>query len=164
MDEITENSKVPSFPFGRNKQVNDYLKEIFYSRKFEMEFKKYFTDTLYNNISKSIETKQYFPLQYAFPIFSIMKIINDIQFSKSKPDYTFSSWLTSYLENEHNNDSIHPFYRESLLTYVTARIDIINNGGPNNGMEVLEKSDNFCKIDFPDSFKRETGSGMSIFE
>ena len=162
MDEITENSKVPSFPFGRNKQVNDYLKEIFYSRKFEMEFKKYFTDTLYNNISKSIETKQYFPLQYAFPIFSIMKIINDIQFSKSKPDYTFSSWLTSYLENEHNNDSIHPFYRESLLTYVTARIDIINNGGPNNGMEVLEKSDNFCKIDFPDSFKRETGSGMSI--
>ena len=40
-----------------------------------MEFKRYFTDNLYNTISKSIETKPYFPLQYAFPIFSIMKIL-----------------------------------------------------------------------------------------
>ena len=45
MDQIEENKRNFSYPFGRNKSANDYLKEIFYSRKFEMEFKKYFTDT-----------------------------------------------------------------------------------------------------------------------
>ena len=162
-EEMVENRKNFYYPYGRNKYVNEYLKEIFYSRKFEMEFKKYFTDNLYNNISKSIETKQYFPLQYAFPIFSIMKIINDIKFSQSKPDYTFSSWLTSHIEDDYgNNDSVHPFYRESLLTYMTARIDMFNKGNQNNNIEILEKSDSFSEINHPDWLKRDDGSGLTI--
>ncbi len=163
MDELKENSKNFKYYFGTNKSVNDYLKTIFYSRKFEMEFKKYFTDNLYNNISKSIETRQYFPLHHAFPVFSIMKILNDIEFSQSKKDYTFSSWLTSHTANEYdNNDSVPPLFRELLLTYGTARIDMVNLGNQNNCIEILEKSDNFSEISYPKWAKRKTGRGLTI--
>ncbi len=160
-EQIEENKRNFSYPFGRNKAVNDYLKEIFYSRKFEMEFKKYFTDTLYNNITKSIETKQYFPFQRAFPAISVMKIIDDINFSQSKKDYTFSSWLTSYRDDKYeNNDSVLPMNRRSLLNYATARIDMVNKGNQDNSLEVLEVSDNFADVDYPEWLKKEDGSGL----
>lgn len=161
MDQIEENKRNFSYPFGRNKSANDYLKEIFYSRKFEMEFKKYFTDTLYNNITKSIETKQYFPFQRAFPAISVMKIIDDINFSQSKRDYTFSSWLTSHRDDKYeNNDSVLPMNRRSLLNYATARIDMVNKGNQDNNLEVLEVSDNFVDVDYPEWLKKEDGSGL----
>ena len=161
--EINENKKNFNYPLGTNYAVNEYLKKIFYSRKFEMEFKKYFTDNLYNNISKSIETKQYFPLQYAFPIFSIMKIINDIKFSQSKKDYSFSSWLTSHIEEEYgNNDSVPPISRELLLNYGTARIDLMNMGNKDNNIEILEKSDNFSELTYPEWLGGSDGNGLII--
>ena len=161
MEQIEENKRNFSYPFGRNNTVNNYLKEIFYSRKFEMEFKKYFTDTLYNNITKSIETKQYFPFQRAFPAISVMKIIDDINFSQSKKDYSFSSWLTSYRDDKYeNNDSVLPMNRRPLLNYATARIDMVNKGNQNNSLEVLEVSDNFADVDYPEWLKKEDGSGL----
>lgn len=163
IEEIRENKKNFNYPLGRNYAVNEYLKKIFYSRKFEMEFKRYFTDNLYNTISKSIETKPYFPLQYAFPIFSIMKIINDIKFSQSKKDYSFSSWLTSHIDEEYgNNDSVPPISRELLLNYGTARIDMINRGNQNNNIEILEKSDKFSEINYPEWLERDDGNGLII--
>lgn len=163
LEEIQENIKKFTYPFGTNASVDEYLKEIFYSRKFEMEFKTIFTDNLYNVISKSIETKQYFPLQYAFPVFSIMKILNDVKFSQPKKDYKFSSWLINYVDNGwDNNDSIPPVYRELLLAYGTARIDMINKGNDCNNLEILETSDQFSIIDYPEWFKGENGQGLTI--
>lgn len=161
-EEISENNEELENTFGPV-TISNYIRDLFYSRKFEMEFKKYFTDNLYNNLSKNIENKTYFPLQSIIPIVSIMKIINDIEFSRKEQDYDFNAWTDSFFDDGYNNnDGIEPQFRELLINYGIGRIDMINQGNENNEIEILENSDRFLEYYYPQWFKRENGQGLVI--
>ena len=80
--------------------VDDYLKNIFRSHQFKKEFEKYFPVSIYDNISESFDKINYFPLQRSYSTFSILKIINDIKFSKCHNNPKLLDWFDSYDEKK----------------------------------------------------------------
>lgn len=159
-----EIDKIPDFEyvFGHG-TLNKYIKDIFYSRLFEMEFKKYFPTNLYNQISRSIETRTYFPVQDAIPAIEILKLINDINLNPLKQEYNMASWINALTETDIEiDDSIHPLYVEKIFDYVSARIDVINRGVESNNIEIIENSDVHSNVQYPEWFKSEEGQGLSL--
>lgn len=140
--------------------VNDYLKGIFNSRKFEMEFRKYFSEKFYYRISKSIDTRDYFPLQEALPAFSVLKIIKDIEISNFN-DSGLDSWIDSF--GMHNYERDIPLQSSKLiLKYATARVDVKNYGNEDNSIEIFDVSDGDANLRSPKWFADSTGSGKFI--
>ena len=78
--------------------TDNYLQDIFNSKKFELEFEKYFSHRLYNKISRSMDKKDYFKVERAIPAFSVLKIINDVKFSnkESNNDFDIDDWFESF--------------------------------------------------------------------
>ena len=60
------------------------------------------------------------------------------------------------------NMDVDSFIQSLLIKYVTARIDIKNVGNEDNSIEVINNSDLDAKVNFPEWFKDETGSGLTI--
>lgn len=60
------------------------------------------------------------------------------------------------------NMDVDSFIQSLLIKYVTARIDIKNVGNKDNSIEIISTSDSCAKINFPEWFKDETGSGLII--
>lgn len=159
-DDIDE--KKFNYTFYR-KDINNYLINLFHSRLFEMEFKKYFTNELYNKVSYKIRNKTYFPLQHAFAIFSALKIINDVGFNPIKQEDNLNEWLNNFEEFDlDNDDSINPQNMDLILKYATCRLDIINKGDKNNNVEILYCSDNHIHLFRPDWLKKDTGQGLFL--
>ena len=140
--------------------VNDYLKNIFNSRKFEMEFRKYFSQNFYYRISKSIDTRDYFPLQEALPAFSVLKIIKDIEISNLN-DSGLDDWIESF--DMHNYERDIPLQSSKLiLKYATARVDVKNYGNEGNSIEIFDVSDDDANLRSPKWFADSQGSGKFI--
>lgn len=59
-------------------------------------------------------------------------------------------------------ENIDSFIQSLLIKYITARIDIKNVGNKDNSVKILNNSDLDGRIDFPNWFKDETGSGLVI--
>ena len=76
--------------------IDNYLINIFRSKKFKKEFEKYFDSSIYYDISKSFDELNYFSLHHSYPIFSVLKIINDIEFSKCCNNPKLMDWFESY--------------------------------------------------------------------
>lgn len=140
--------------------INGYLKDIFHSRMFKMEYMKYLPEESYYNISKSIETRSYFPLKKAFPAFSVLKIINDINYSCFRQSNLYE-WLDSFSNNNFEHDMSRQC-RELILKYATARIDIKNFGDLNNSVDLCHISDKNCFFDSPKWFSNDEGVGKVI--
>ena len=66
------------------------------------------------------------------------------------------------VEEYGNNDSVPPISRELLLNYGTARIDLMNMGNQDNNIEILEKSDNFSELTYPEWLGGSDGNGLII--
>lgn len=141
--------------------ANDLIKKVFYSRSFEMEFKKYFPSNYYDEIVKYEQNNNFYPLRHIYSAIAILKLINC---TKSKiPYYCIDNekWLKSFInepkfENEGKNI-------ENLLSkYYTARIDLKNFGSESNTLEIIKNSDKQSKIHRENWFKDETGEGFVI--
>ena len=141
-------------------EVNNYLKNIFNSRKFKMEYMKYLPEKHYYKVSRSIETRNYFPLERAMPAFSILKIVNDIEYSNFK-NSNLNHWFDSFELNNYDHD-ISFDISEALLKYATARIDMKNYGNVDNSIELFDISDENTFINMPKWFKNKKGSGTYI--
>lgn len=142
-------------------EVNLYLKEIFESRYFEMEFKKFFSIDLYNNIINSIKIGSYFPIQYATPIFSILKILDDIKSFDMNNNFDFNNWIKRYHEN-YSESEINSYNMDLLLNYITARVDIKNRKSSKNSIEIIEISDKNSNMDYPSWFNKGDGDGLVL--
>lgn len=140
--------------------VNSYLKEIFYSRKFHMEYLKYFSQHSYNYIANTIETRTYFPMQNACAAFSVMKIINDIEIS-NYGRYDADEWIESFSLHNYPRDINYDAYK-LLLNYATSRIDVKNYGAGDNSVEIFDVSDEKAKITTPKWFRKDDGKGSVI--
>lgn len=140
--------------------IDDYLKDIFHSRRFKMEYMKYLPEESYYNISKSIESRTYFPMKKAYPAFSVLKIINDINYSCSRQSNMYE-WMDSF---SHNNLE-HEMSRECrklILKYATARVDIKNFGDSSNSVDICHISDKNSFSDAPKWFSNDEGVGKVI--
>lgn len=73
---------------------------IFRSNKFKKEFEKYFSLNIYEDISKSFDKINYFPLHHSYSTFAVLKIINDIEFSKCNNNPKLLDWFDSYDEKK----------------------------------------------------------------
>lgn len=116
--------------------LNNFLKKIFFSRKYMEAFEKFFAPEIYENIRNNVVTMDYFPLQDTYPTFAILKTIDSI----NKNDGGLFMWLNDFLEESCDNIDFN-ILKNSLLNYFTARIDIINYGGENNTVELVSNSD-----------------------
>lgn len=92
----------------KRKDVDNYLESIYRSKFFMKEFEKYYPKHVYDDIVKTFE-KNYFPLQHAYPLFSIIKIITDIQYSRYHNSFGLNDWLETF--EEYNNR----FFNKSIF-------------------------------------------------
>lgn len=143
--------------------VDSYLVEIFCSRNFKKEFEKYFPVELYRKIIYTITHETYFPLQVAYPAFSVLKVINDVKFSQYKNKPGLTNWFGSFNKlNMEPNDLISSEFINYLLYYVTLRIDIKNNSTEDNMVKIIENSDEDSTIDFPSWYSNHLGRGLVL--
>ena len=133
---------------GENFEVDDlnnFFKEIFYSRAFEMEFKKYYSNEVYQAILKNILNPiGLFPLTHVFSAVAILKIINDTKYKEINKEGNSVEWIKSFLNQEEINEPLSEF-SELLKNYATARIDIKNIKSESNNVEIVE-NDNINSI------------------
>lgn len=140
--------------------VNGYVGEIFHSRKFHMEYLKYFSQHSYNYISNTIRTRTYFPMQNAFAAFSVLKIIKDIEISNCGK-YGFDEWIESFNLNNYPRDIDYDSFK-LLFKYASSRIDVKNYGNEGNCVEIFDISDENAKVTSPKWFRNKEGIGNVI--
>lgn len=141
--------------------ANDLIRKGFYSRSFEMEFKKYFPANYYNEIIKYEQNNNFYPLRHIYAAIAILKLITC---TKSKiPNYSINNerWIKSFInEPKFENDGKNI---ENLLSkYYAARIDLKNFGSEVNALEIMRNSDKQSKIHYESWFKDEFGEGFII--
>ena len=107
-------------------EINQLYKDIFLSKAFEKSFEIYYPNEIYDFNKNKVMNMTYFPLQFAFSSFAILRVINDINIANGEYDKDISNWLINFLKI--------PKYDEidisvkSLLLYLTSRIDLVNYG------------------------------------
>ena len=146
----------------KNDDPVDFLKEIFFSRFFEMEFKKYYSNETYQTIYSSIMNTGKFshPLRHAYSAIMALKIIHDTRY-KSINNFSFRDWFNSFLNDEKIEEV--PLNILNLLTkFHTARIDLKNFGSESNSIVIMDNSDVHSKEYSPNWFKTEQGKGLLI--
>lgn len=143
--------------------VDNYLREIFQSREFRKEFEKYFSCDLYNKIFQAINEETYFPLQKSYPVFSVLKIINDVKFSQNKNKPNLINWFESFNKLDYENDEL--FIKEMtihLLKYLILRMDIKNSSTESNCIKIIENNDANSEISFPEWYSNHLGKGLVL--
>jgi len=124
--EITKNNKYTK-SIITHRDINNFLKNVFYSKGFKKEFKKYISPTIYNKISDSIQKTRYFPLSSTYPVFSYLKMMDVIN---SKENLNFTERLETFLIDQFSYDM-----KDLLLTYNKIQNDIKNYRKKRNYIE-----------------------------
>lgn len=124
----------------------DRFKEIFYSKTFENEFKRYFPEEIYykiqNNIFKGHDEKM-----DIIGCIEVIKTIHDINAANRPGNLKWIEWLNSYPADA-KVDS-HDVKASVLLNkFREARLDIKNVGEKDNAIEIVEISDNSFKSNY----------------
>ena len=142
-------------------EANDFLKDIFKSRSFELEFNKYYSSNIYNEIEKFLDNSNFYPLRHVYSAISILKIIHETKFNIPINAHNSIEWLNSFkkydIQEKENK------YMDQLLKFMTARIDIKNKGISSNSLKLNKSNDYNLKIYHEKWFKDESGEGI-IFE
>ncbi|MBE6500554.1 MAG: hypothetical protein E7Z80_08450 [Methanobrevibacter thaueri] len=140
--------------------INNYLKDVFFSHKFEKEFEKYYSFDDYFAIWKVMEKKDYFPLGNVYSAIAIIQIANAIEFSKNRKNNNEISWLNNFLEGGSGNNTGR-LINSLMDKYYTARIDIKNNG-VDNSVEIFEVDDVLSIVKYPKWMVNKKGKGCTI--
>lgn len=120
-------------------EINKLFEDIFLSNAFKKTFEKYYPSEIYKFNKNKVETMPYFPLQWAYPSFAILRLINDINIANKENYKNIVEWLESFMEIP-EPDEIDDESLDKLLIYLTARIDIINYGNDSN-IKIVNSSD-----------------------
>lgn len=140
-------------------ELNEYLKKVFYSADFKNKFIEKLSFDIYYSFIEEFETRESYPMKYASPAFSLVKIFDDVEGSHFKYS-KISEWIKNYVSENDENDNT-DFILSNLLKFNRARIDIKNEGNETNNIELLEYSDDNMLL-FKNWNKNITGSGVSI--
>ncbi|WP_407424381.1 hypothetical protein [Methanobrevibacter sp.] len=145
----------------REEDINNFLEEIFNSRAFEMEFKKYFSFKTYNEIYNIIKNTKYYPLKSVYSAIAVLKIAKDVEISQLNKNNNEIIWLNSFLNPDYAENIIIHENKAELMKFATARIDIKNYGEKNN-IEIIENSDDYSIHYNPDWFSDKSGYGWIV--
>lgn len=142
--------------------IINFLKGVYTSRLFEMEFKKYYSSDIYYTILRNMTRTNIHshPLRHVYAAIAMLKIIHDTNY-KTIDDKNWDSWLKSFINSETTED-IPPLMFGFLNKYITARIDIKNFGHENNSIEIISNNDIQSKESFPKWFENDEGKGLVV--
>ncbi len=156
------NEKINEEP-DEMQDVDEILKNAFYSDTFEEEFKKYYPSEYYNKIAEIIETTDYYPLKNVYSSIAIIKVIYDIKYKDKEYSDIFEWIQNKFLKEPINKNKYKNIMINSLLSnYNTCRIDIKNFGNENNSIKIISTSDSLANVSFPEWFKNDEGTGVVI--
>lgn len=157
---IEENHRNTSNPV-KTWDINKFLENIFYSKSFEMEFKKYFSDLNYKEIHNLIQYSNFFPLRSVYTSIAILKIINDVK-CNALINNNDRYWFENFLEDTTDDDNYLNIKKSINLTkYATSRIDV-KNFGKDNRIEIIHNSDPLSSVTRYPWFKDDNGEGVVI--
>lgn len=141
-------------------EANDFLKDVFKTRSFELEFKKYYPNNIYDEINKFLDKSNFYPLKYVYSALSVLKIIHDTGFSIPADSPNSTEWLYSF--KKYDVQEKENKYMDDLLKYMTARIDIKNKGTSSNTINIFKSNDYNLRIYHENWFKDEFGEGIIL--
>jgi asparagine synthetase B (glutamine-hydrolysing) len=101
----------------KKEDIESYLEEIFLSKPFELEFKKYFTVKSYKSIEKMLKNEKFIPLRHVYSAIAILRVIDLTEYGKS----TNREWLDSFIGND-NYDQSELHLREKKLRKENRRL------------------------------------------
>lgn len=90
--------------YDTNDEPRQYLIDVFHSRKFELEFKKYFPRQCYDLISKSIKTRHFNNVAHVYSAIAILKVIKEVEYSQNR-NRIADKWIESFLDTSYINES-----------------------------------------------------------
>ena len=138
------------------------LENLFCSKTFEMEFKKYYSNDIYQSIMKYVlNHKGSSPLTHVYSAIAILKIIHATKYKEINKDGNTVEWIKSFFNQEKLNDVPSNFFGH-LLKYATARIDMRNKGSEHNSVEIIENDDVNSYESRPKWLSKDTGKGLII--
>lgn len=82
------------------RDVNEYLINVFNQYSFEKKFIKQFPTQLYRDVSRYMAKANYFPLEKAYPAFTSLKLIDDINCYGLDKNYNMSDWIESFIKQD----------------------------------------------------------------
>lgn len=151
-------SKSNGKKIGRT-DINNYLRDVFFSHKFEKEFEKYYSFEDYFAILKTMENKTFFPLGNVYSAIAIVKIANAVEFSKIRNQNNEADWLGNFIDGI-PEDNAERLINSLTDKYYTARIDVKNSGG-GSSLEIFDVDDVLSKIRYP-KWMAKNGKGSVI--
>ena len=109
-------------------KIYEFLKEIYLSNSFEMEFQKYFSKKTYAIIANeflnpNLNNSNVSPLSDLAAAISIVKIGYDCRFSKINKK-SLLNWFNQFDSSNKSKANIYGIYREDLIKYNSALIHI----------------------------------------
>lgn len=140
------------------KDINQLFINIFLSNAFKKTFEKYYPSEIYQFNEHKVKTMPYFPLQWAFPSFAILRVINDINITNQENTKNIGEWLNNFVKIPEYSEMDYASLKK-LLLYLTARIDIVNYGN-NTDVKLIQSSDEDNEIRIPTWIKN--GAGLLI--
>ena len=144
-------------PVFSKQNLENRLKEVFYTPSFKSEFEKIFSDLCYFHISEVMETEDFYPLKHFYAAFSAV-LVNNLISNKYK---TLNDLLNYYFDSETFDSFISRANEFRLLKYNTIRIDV-KCYGENNEIEIINNSDKYCEITNPSWFRKKEGVGFIV--
>lgn len=143
-------------------EINDLVTKTFFSNNFKHSFLKHYSLEVYDNIArKRLENESQF-LKDVYATIAIVKVLSEIEYSHIRSFDTELDWLKTFVTSDCPNENVKISYNHLLRKYVTARIDIKNEGTFSSQVKIYDISDNDSKIDKPDWFTNEKGEGICI--
>lgn len=141
-------------------EYNNLIRKIFFSNSFKHTFLKYYSNDVYEHITRNYFDKNRFSLENLTASVDVIKVWEDVEYSKQNKITSelgrLKTFITDYSEN---NTAI--ISNSLLKKYNTARIDIKNVGSITNQIKILE-SDNSSNITNPQWFSDEKGVGICV--
>lgn len=137
--------------------IREHIKEVFDSNYFKNLFLMYFPEEAYDKMAGN-----YKDVMAAVSILKLIEYVhfNQLKFNDSNEDW-FNLCLTESKNTSTRKDS--EFTHSPTLTkYLTARLDIINEGSKNNDVLVKSISDERCDVLRPAWRLTEKGQGTQI--
>ena len=148
------------------KDINKTLMNAFNSITTKNNFKLYYSEPLIAYFVNDIKQRTYHPLQSAYVVISISKIVQDILINENINEKTFADFVMNQqiCQDGLTFNESYLRYSKYIDAYVTARIDIKNTKSTflkENDIEILNISDKAANIETPAWFKNN-GKGYVI--
>lgn len=132
------------------------IKKAFLSDETKSTFLKYYNEDVYNYIADISCSRKFHPLQDAYAVLGICKVLNDISLNQTLMNQTSAQYIFEVADSESGYFCI----QNPLVNYyATSRIDIKNIGSAENDVYIIELSDKKAEGRTPGFLCDEKGVG-----